>query len=197
MPGENATFSAFGYGSVSVPVERFSHGIDITGSSDAARTRKAFYIEAVSASHFTVTILTGSDPGRFALLTLWFKSYGDRLANPNGGVGPMRVQVPSRNFDRLAILKSGVRFGETLDEVGRRITLSFIGARSPGDFDNPMASQFIDTTDTEGRYFYPGGKQLTVADDPEDSLYGGTGWGSVLNRLRHNVKPLPTIQVEE
>jgi hypothetical protein len=194
MAGENCTLSAAGYGQVGVMIERFSHGLDIVGSSDSARVRKAFYVSAVTATSFSITIICGSDPTRFTLLSLWLKHYGDRLALADGGVGPMRVQVPSRKFDRLAILKTGVHFGENLDEINRRINLGFIGARSPGDFANPMASEFINTDDADAKYFYPGGEQLTAADDPQDSLYGG--WNGWSGWDRHRT-PLPTIAVTE
>lgn len=171
MSGENCTLSAAGFGSVNVMLASFSHGIEIVGTSDSARTRKAFYVSAVTSTAFSIVILCGSDKRRYSLLSLWLKSYGDRVSNPNGGVGPMRVQVPSRNFDRLAIPKTGVHFGEVWNDVARTIPLSFVGARSPGDFANPLASNFINSTDADGKYFYPGGEQLTAADDPEDTLY--------------------------
>jgi hypothetical protein len=179
MTGENCTLSASGYpGAVKVAIERFSHGMEIIGTSDAARSRKAFYVSAVTTSNFSITILCGSDPTRFALLTLWLKGYGDRLGNPDGGVGPMRVQIPSRQFDRLAILKTGVRFGERVGAFSRRIALGFVGAVSPGDFANPMASNFVNSTDVEARYFYPGGQQLDASADPSDTLYGDwSSWG--------------------
>lgn len=172
--GENCILSAAGYGSVSVAISGFSHGIEIIGSQDQARTRKAFYVSARTSTAFTITLLLGSDRSRYDLFVLWLKSYCDRRASPNGSVSDMRVQVPSRGFDRLAVPKSGIRFGDNLDEVGRKMSLSFIGARSPGDYLNPISSKFTNTTDADARYFYPGGVQLTAADDVEDVIFGLT-----------------------
>lgn len=202
MAGENCTLTAAGYGSTTVLLERFSHGVEIIGSEDAGRLHKAFYVKAVTASHFSITIMLGSNKTRAFLFLIWLKRYADQLASASSGVGPMRVQVPSRGFDRLAILKTGIRVSETLDEVNKKLTLGFIGARTPDDFANPMASQFVNTSDVDARYFYPGGQQLTASDDPDDALYGGVnprswGWGWGGNWGRENRSPLPDIQTEE
>lgn len=172
MSGENCTLSASGYGQVGVVVSSFSHGMEVIGSSDQGRNRKAFYASARTSTAFSITILLGSDRTRYALFVLWLKSYCDRLASPNGGVAPMRVRIPSRNFDRLAVPRSGIRFGDNMEEISRKLVINFIGARSPDDFANPIASQFVNTTDADARYFYPGGVLLTAADDIEDALYG-------------------------
>lgn len=201
MAGENCTLSVAGYGASTVILERFSHGLDIIASQDSGRQRKALYVSAVTASRFSITIALGSDPARAFLFFIWLKTYADRLANPNNGLGPMRVQVPSRNFDRMAILKTGIRVNENLEQINRRLTLGFIGARTPDDFANPMASEFVNTEDADARYFYPAGQQLTAADDPDDALFGGvnpsSGWWGWGGRWRQTTTPLPGIQTEE
>lgn len=191
----NGTMSATNYGSKQISVERLGHGITFRADGDTTRMGRSYYAKAVVASPFEVTLVF-PDHAEYADFAEWLRGYGDRCSMGTVQVGPMRVVVASRKFDKTGIPTTGVTFGDARTSVLYRMNLTFAGAPDPigalgaGETAVAAVSQFSMPADETLTlpHFYPGGIQLSGADQGDDLLYdrGVVGPQALQNEIDMN-----------
>lgn len=178
MAGENAILSAAGYGERRVILEAESHGLRIIANEDHGRRRRALYTVRRTSGSFSID-LTFPTFAAYQSFYNWFRGYCLRLIDPDGAVGPMRVRIPSRGFDKTGVPAGTYRFGIEVERVVERMTIAFRGARNPAD--HTVLSQFYPPAarvnavgqreNLAAPYYYPAGVQLGGTERGEDYLY--------------------------
>jgi hypothetical protein len=173
----NAVISARGrdnnYGSRYLRVVSVSYGINIAADEAETKFGGAFYPRRVDSASFTLNIIFTSEQER-AKFGRWLVRYGRRISSPSNPYGPMRVIIPLRRFDRLAVPTTGIKFGDRRDQVTYPMMIPFRGARDPLSLDSEAISTFHlnkKARRTEARHFYPAADQLTGNKKGVDSLY--------------------------
>ncbi len=164
MKGANCAISVDGYGSRYCVVERIQHGMNVVANEGSSRVGRAFYPVKRTSGSFGLVVVFSSNEEMMSFAG-WLATYAVTASDGSNRYGPMRVQVPDAGFDKVAIIKSGINFGDTYDEVVWKLNLGFEGARGTLDLDSALVSSFSfpETVDEIGRYFYPSGTPL---DDP-------------------------------
>lgn len=122
--------SAAGYGSIGVQVVRLDIGTSIISNETGARRHRSFYPWKVTSSSFGVRIVHRSYAD-FRAFNEWMSTYCIRLSEPGSTVGPARVVVPVRKFDRVCVPQGPFQFGRNWDDVTHTQDLAFIGASDP------------------------------------------------------------------
>lgn len=180
MANENCSLSARNYGSFSVKVETVSHGINLIGSdTNYARHHRVFYLTKRTSGSFVLGMVFSSarEADRFAR---WLEQYGRLLSSPNSKLGPMRVTIPRRRFDKTAIPTEGITYGDDVRRLAPRMQIRFVGSRDPVAFNSNLLSKFIlpgaeaIRNNPEIPYFYPAGAQLKGDEFGLDYLYDNT-----------------------
>ncbi len=184
----NGLLSVAGYGEYRVTVTSISYGVQVVaGAPDEARNHRAFYMSKRTGGRFSLGLVFTSqaDYGNFGR---WIQGYGMKVSNPNA-IGAMRVTVPVRAFDRVAVPVAGVTFGESVGQITYPMVLQFDGARETGDFKSPAVSKFqqADTGPEESKFFYPAGIQLTGMGAADDILYGVPQGTTAITNLIKNL----------
>lgn len=169
----NATMSASKWGTIYVKILQIGHGVHIASSTVQTRFSRALYATKRTSGTFGLVIVCSSYD-EYDSLGKWITGYGRKAASTEGGVGPVRVVVPSRNFDKVAI-PSGVTFGDAVGAITYPVSINFTGARDPVPHTPGFISSFSLPTgrdvDPALPYFYPGGTQLAGAAKGDDALY--------------------------
>lgn len=152
----NCTISVAGYGTRSFYCTGVQYGINVVANQGASRNGQAFYPLKRTSGSFTLMLLFPNHRD-YQNAAIWFANYATIMANGSDKLGPMRVQIPSSEFDKVAIVKSGIEFGDTMESVTYGMTLGFDGARDSLDPASALISSFITPkgVDTIGRYFFP------------------------------------------
>lgn len=153
-----------------VRCDALSYGIDVVSSEDVGRLSRTFNPHHTDSHSFSLRIVCSTHE-EFTELNTWLHDFVKSTIQGKGTV--MRVQVPSRDFDRVGVLQGGIEFGTHVGEVTFPITLTFIGARDAVTTTTAILSQFVPSgTDYKeyGQYFYPAGTQLSGDERP--SSYG-------------------------
>lgn len=183
----NGVLSVAGYGEYVVTVTSISYGVQVvSGAADEARNHRAFYMSKRTGGRFSLGLVFTSQRD-YAKFGKWIQGYGKLVTEPNA-IGAMRVMVPVRGFDRVAVPVAGVTFGDSVGQITYPMVLQFDGAREAGDFKSPVVSTFeqAQTGIEESKFFYPGGIQLSGLGSPEDILYGAPqGTTAIVNVLRN------------
>ena len=65
----------------------------------------------------------------------WLEKYARWAADPNTDSAPVRVVIPSRNFDKLGVLEGRMTYGDQFGTVVYKTSLEFMGGRDPVDID--------------------------------------------------------------
>jgi hypothetical protein len=134
MAGENCVISVPNFGSIKLVVIRLVFGLNIftfgAGGEIESRTAKQFHTSHRTSGSFDITMVFNSWP-RYDEAMKWFERYIQWAADPNTDASPARVVVPSRRFDRTAVLEGGLTFGDQAGKVVYLVELSFKGARDP------------------------------------------------------------------
>lgn len=165
MAGENCIIGASGFGYRAVRAETFDIGMSIIADSGESKEGQTFYTRKVTKGSFDLTVMFASYE-EYKDFTDWMTSYARLLSRDAESTGPMRVIIPSRNFDRFGVPNEGYTMGDEVKALVRRQTYSFVGASDPIDYDNQSLAQFILPVNdpSEAPYFYPAGTQLAGSE---------------------------------
>ena len=160
----NCTVSIAGHGKKAVRATRVVHGMSVVAyaSEGQSRARKTFYSSKRTSGSFELTLTFATHAG-YTAFNEWLERYARQSANPRAVPAPVRVIIPSRNFDKVGALSGGVTYGDEIDATSYQITLSFVGSRDPLDLGvktNLSQFQMPKSKDLALPYLYPGGKQL-------------------------------------
>lgn len=129
-PAKNGLISASGYGSIGVQVIEVHLGMSIIANETSARRHRTFYPWKVTSSSFTMTVVHRSHD-EYRRFNEWMSAYCIRLSEPGSKVGPARVVIPARKFDRVCIPEGTFEFGRNWDDLARTQAVDFIGASEP------------------------------------------------------------------
>ena len=165
-----AYFSVKGYGTKAAWVEAIDTGITIEGEESQSRHNTTFYPREVTGSEFYISLVFTTH-SLWRQFNDWMSEYGRRLSE--GGLGPMRVTIGARNFERLGVPTQGFVYGDEVGATARRSIIKFEGTTDPtqpggGGFTAEPTIPKDAVTPT----FYPTGIQWadeTLYDDVEPS----------------------------
>lgn len=168
----NGTISAYGLSpqDIAVRVNQIAYGLNIIGQEDEAAYAKTFYVRQVQEDVFylTVEFITAKERRDFFS---WYQNYAIQATKPSP-VGPMRVQVPSRNFDFYGTLTQGVQEVTTPQDVTWNMTLQFNGAQPTTSLSsayiNDGSAYQAQQDETVSDWFYPN------SPSPAQNLYDAT-----------------------
>ena len=195
----NARMSASGWGEIYVKVMTIGHGMSVISSESTTRFGNTTYVEAVTGGSFTLDLICSSYT-EWERLGLWIRGYGRKVADPAGGVGPVRVECGVRNFDKVAI-PSLAEFGDAVKPATYRTSIRFLGARDPVPLTSEFTSNFVlpASTDESLPYYYPAGTQLSGSGKGDDALYNyppevpGSGYIPITSPSNPQQAKPPTI----
>ena len=161
MSTTNGLLSATGWGQHRVTVTQVAHGVSIITNQDDARSMRSLYLLRRSVAPFTVWVHSASYAESVELAE-WLRGYATRAASPGSGVGAMRVQVPSRDFDQLGVPDGEIAYGDRVGAYTYPATLTFQGVADTRERGNPVVATYQAAADkTVSQYFYPAGTQLS------------------------------------
>lgn len=175
--GANAYLSAKNFGWVHVRVVQINHGMRVVAQESIARRHRVFYPMKETSGAFAITMIF-SDHVEYQKFGQWMAEYARRIASPNtkkARVGPMRVTVPVRNFDKTGVPSGSIEFGQNVRAASYTMSIQFEGTRD--SIDATRASTFvlprrsIIKRNPEIPHFYPAGRQLSGDRYGKDYLY--------------------------
>ena len=170
----NCVISIPNFGKARVRATRVVHGMSVVAyaGEDESRAGKAFYPSKRTSGSFELTLKFARDKGYREVME-WLQRYQRWAGNPKTQASACRVVIPSRNFDKIGILETGVTFGDEVQSVTHTVTLGFVGSSDPRNFDNKgLVSVFKKPKDNDPAldYFYPV-KQLKGNQTGWDTVY--------------------------
>lgn len=124
----NCSLVASGYGTRSVYCRAFGHGVEIVSDESEAKDRRAFYVSRTTTGSFLL-LLEFPTQAEYDDVGAWLRGYIERLSS--GQISPMRVIVPDRRFDRVAIPRTGVTFGAQSGRIVHTMALTFVTTADP------------------------------------------------------------------
>ena len=168
----NCTLSVAGYGTRSCYVVRIQHGMSVVANQAEGRSDRAFYPVKRTSGSFTLGVVFANHAD-YQSLALWLANYCIKMADGTDRLGPMRVQVPGSEFDKVAIVRGGIEFGDEMEAVTYQLDIDFEGARDSLGHTSPLVSAFAfpEGVDTIGRYFFPSGTPLDDASPNQTPWY--------------------------
>lgn len=170
----NCTISIANFGRARVRATRVVHGMSVVAyaGEDQSRAGKAFYPSKRTSGSFELTLVFARDRG-YKQVMEWLQRYQRWAGNPRTKANPCRVTIPSRNFDKVGVLESGVEFGDNVQAVTHTVTLGFVGSSDPINFKSDIVSRFRlpKYKDPALPYLYPGGEQLKGGEYGWDTVY--------------------------
>lgn len=164
--GKNATFTAGSWGSMDAFCLHISRGMTVISSEDSGRYNRSLYVRRTTSGSFALT-LTFRNHDEHQDFMNRMAQYARLLADPESGIPPMLVSVPSRNFLRTAIPTSGISFGDQAGRILHPATINFEGATDPLALNNVRVTQAPSGITDENKFFYPN----ELGGSVEDSLY--------------------------
>lgn len=174
--GLNMLLSIGGYGSRALRVIRLEHGIHVVTSEDTAANSKTLNTLNVTSGPFTVIVafLTREERDSF---NLWMHTYIMKVVNNEKVSGYSRVQIPARRFDKYAILKGRLVYGDHIGTLSYPAQLTFISASDPlsaiGQTKLSGVSRVVQASrDDDAAYFYPTYYVDGKSGDAEGVIYG-------------------------
>lgn len=174
MGSANCTISIPGFGAIRVKATRVTHGMSVIQYNVGGEGRNvgAFYASKRTSGSFELDLVFGTYWG-YERVMLWLQSYMYWAGNPKTFATPVRVTIPSRNFDKTGALEAGVSFGDKVGEVTYKATLEFVGARDPLEMAGTYVSQYAlpDNSDPSLPYFNPSGDELKGQQNGWDTAY--------------------------
>jgi hypothetical protein len=158
----NCTISVRDYGKRDFRVLDLHHGISVVHeSSGNTRHGRDWFARVVTSGSFSMrTIFPSYESYKEA--AEWLKGWGDRASSPAPTAGIMRITLPERNMDRLAVLAgtsrggpSGISFGRRWNGLTYEMNLAFVGTSNPASLS--VTSKFERPTEDSAvsKYFYP------------------------------------------
>lgn len=171
MKGINAIMYADNYGGHYVVANALDYGITIIGQADEARQNRAFYVRKVIDDMFSIEVVF-TKYAEYKEFSDWLLHYGLAAAGDSTAYPPMRVLVPSQEFDKFGIPQTGITFGDDPRLNAWHMVIEFQGTRDPTSFNTNAYSTFVQASAdlVHAQYYYPAGTQLTGSakgqDDP-------------------------------
>ena len=192
MAGENCLLSIKDYGTRRVVVTRVTHGMSVftfNNDESQSRHRKQFLTFKRTSGSFDLSLIFTSSQARDRL-SEWFRTYLIQASDPNGVTHPVRVTIPSRQFDKTGILEGELEYGDIVGTPTYKLELKFMGSRDPLDLTNDqLRSRFVppESADPILPRLYPSGSVLNdaaqrIESNPFDTavdvrgLLGGAQW---------------------
>ena len=185
----DCTFSATGYGSITVPIVGINYTPNIIATEDQAQFNRIFYPRQCQLDTFSVTAIFAmtADRDKFFHFLWGYINFAIRSISAI----PMRVQCPARNFDWKGIPHQGWHYRGApvaLTDVTWQPTIDFMGA-SPTNGQTwvgqvagqPGVSYYSNPplpADPGNLYFYPSnfqGGAGSGSPSAEGSLYDTSG----------------------
>lgn len=164
---DNCVMSAEGYGSKTCDVMRIGHGINILAKEDKSRNHRGFYPFKRTSGSFGLRIVWANRDERDEFQA-WMEKYVRLISDPaTSGVGPLRVVIPAREFDKIAVPSGSspaAMYGDRFDAVTYALEMAFEGARDPLEYSSPWLSRYeaarVAAEGSDGsNTFYPAGNQ--------------------------------------
>lgn len=160
-------------------------GMSIIADEAKSSRGRTFHPWKRTSSSFTMEV-THPSYSEYREFNEWLVSYMDRILSGDFSLGPFRVIIPSRRFDKTVIIESGITFGRKWDDFIWRQRLEFAGASTPVDLtDDPLnilsygSAATYYTTETESGD-YPSafaiaehGDAVTARWNTDRNLYDG------------------------
>ena len=172
-----------GYGTRRYWATQLAHGLRVETTEDESRNHRTLYTIRTATDTFDLTLAHPTYAERVEAVR-WLERYMERV--DAGDLGPMRVVVPARNFDRAAILSQGLVHGDEAGTIVYSLRLEFLGARNALDPNQSRAVSSYEQARNDAdavRRFHPTGLQLGT-ESVEDRLYADpVGVGSRLDRI--------------
>lgn len=171
------------FGSARVRVTELAYGMEIISYAPDGQSRagSTFYPAKRADSDIDLALIFSSRK-HYEQVNSWLQRYVDSVGNPKAKVNsPVRITLPARNFDMVAVIKNGITFGRRVGETSFGMTLSFSGARSTVAPTSTTAS-FFTMSRSRGKdpaltYLYPSSTQLSGTDVGWDTLADEpSGW---------------------
>jgi hypothetical protein len=168
-------------------VSRLEHGMSfVTGGTSTTRNNQWFYNKKVSSSSFSL-VATCSSYEDYVDASNWLSGYMTLRSEPTVGdrYGSLRVQIANLNwdaspvvsFDKTGILTSAVRYGDSVNSVVYRISMSFSGASREidltGELNSGLFSRPLEEQNPNFRYFYPFTAISRVSSEADAAVYDG------------------------
>jgi hypothetical protein len=171
----NCLISVANFGHLNVRAISVSHGISVVAyaGEGTARRSKSFYPSKRTSGSFELELIFAKRD-TYKVVCDWLERYCRWASDPNTNASACRVVIPNRDFDKTAVLKGGITFGDDVKVVAHRVMLSFVGSRDPISLSDPIVSIYqppADTSDPSLPYFYPAGPQLSGSQSGWDLLY--------------------------
>ena len=174
MSDHNMVFSCAGYGENGARCIQVVFGMEVIAYDDDSRSMRAFYPKNWSAHIFGV-VLAFTKQKEYQSFSYWMEQYGNRAADPNSGIGEMIVYStnPRRQFDKIAVLSTGVSYGDEVGKTVWNIAYNFTGARDYAENNTLGFDPLKQVTifDAESEFYYPTGNQLGSDKAVDDGLY--------------------------
>lgn len=185
MAGENCVISIPTFGKVRVKATHLIHGVNmfgIGGGEEQSRTRKFFFTTHKTSGGFYLGVVFTSHAQHERFME-WLERYARWIADPYSPGAPARVVIPSRNFDKTAILEAGIEYGDEAGQFVYRSELRFMGSRDPVDLSttSTILSTFEAARDRTLVRLYPSGsgqatlKSWNAVGTVKDGDFGGSG----------------------
>lgn len=128
VPSKNCLIVAPGYGTIGTQVISIDLGMSVISNETGARRHRTLYPWKRTSSSFSMTVIHRS-MAEFRTFNDWMRVYVERISDPNNNsVGPLRVILPARRFDRVCVPEGNLTYGRRHPEYTRRQDLDFVGA---------------------------------------------------------------------
>ena len=174
MGNANCTISIANFGAVRVKAMRATHGMSVVAYNGGGQSRhgEAFYPSKRTSGSFELVLKFSSYEG-YERVGVWLQRYMIWAGNPKALATPVRVQIPSRDFDKIGALEKGPSFGDQVAATSYEMNLGFVGARDPMAMGGTYVSRFQrpKVKDPAAEYFYPAGTQLSGQQNGWDTAY--------------------------
>ncbi len=158
MAGENCVLTVPNYGTYQLVVISASYDLNIIATEEQSVNAKYLYTRQVQTDTFSIQAVFTQSGDRRAFAN-WYQGYAKQATSPSP-VGPMRVQIPSRNFDMFGFLTDGVQETFTPKDVTWTLSLNFKGAfmaNQSGYASGADPISLASGPDAANPYFYPSG----------------------------------------
>lgn len=175
MGKANCLISIADYGAHRVKATRVTHGMSVVAYSGegVSRRGRAFYPSKRTSGSFELDLVF-TTYGGYRKIANWLERYSRWASNPKSLATPVRVVIPSRNFDKVGVLEEGLTFGDVVAATSYTMTLAFVGSRDPMEMNGRNLSMFRlpkNIDDPALPYLYPAGTQLKVGETGFDTIY--------------------------
>lgn len=151
-----------------IRVSRVVYDFDVLAEESQGRTTRAMYPRKHTAPTdfaLMVDLVGRAERDSFNNYLMRYADYILDPANDSSTFSTMSITVPSRNFAREGVPKTGIMFGTVLGEMTWHPVVVFETSRETLDWDEGFTTSITQldlagNTDPATQFFYPGGVQL-------------------------------------